>query len=216
MLKAAGGWATAAGLLHWASSSSDALAQAVPAVAAPDVGEAVGPDHVQKLAQQLATRPFAKPKIDVPEPFNKLTVEQYREIRFRREQAIWRGDKLDYELQMFPMGWLYDAPVDIWLVDGGRARPLKADGTLFAVGVGGAPQAAPYGFSGFRVHGPINRSDYFDEYLLFQGASYFRAVGRGQNYGLSARGLAINTARPGGEETPLFRAFWIEKPKLEG
>ncbi|MCK9910166.1 glucan biosynthesis protein, partial [Microbacteriaceae bacterium K1510] len=65
---------------------------------------------------------------------------------------------------------------------------------------------------GFRVHGPINRPDYFDEYIVFQGASYFRAVGRGQLYGLSARGLAINTARPGGEEFPLFRAFWIEKP----
>ena len=72
---------------------------------------------------------------------------------------------------------------------------------------------APYGFSGFRVHGPINRPEYFDEYMVFQGASYFRAVGRGQGYGLSARGLAINTARPGGEEFPMFRAFWIEKPK---
>jgi glucans biosynthesis protein len=72
---------------------------------------------------------------------------------------------------------------------------------------------APYGFSGFRVHGPINRSDYFDEYVVFQGASYFRAVGRGQVYGMSARGLAINTARPGGEEFPIFRAFWIEKPQ---
>ena len=75
-------------------------------------------------------------------------------------------------------------------------------------------EGAPYGFSGFRVHGPINRSDYFDEYLVFQGASYLRAVGRGQGYGLSARGLAINTARPGGEEFPIFRAFWIEKPKV--
>jgi periplasmic glucans biosynthesis protein len=211
VLKAGFGWALAGQLLNWASASTEVLAQtAVTAV--PEGGEAIGSDHVQKLAQQLATRPFAKPKVELPEPFGKLTVEQYREIKFRREQAIWRGDKLDYELQMFPMGWLYDAPVDIWLVDGGRARQLKADGTLFT-GVSDAPQAAPFGFSGFRVHGPINRSDYLDEYMLFQGASYFRAVGRGQTYGLSARGLAINTARPGGEETPLFRAFWIEKPK---
>jgi periplasmic glucans biosynthesis protein len=212
-LLTAASWTAAAGLLRLVASSADALAQAAPAPAAADAGEAIAPDHVQKLAQQLATRPFVRPKLDVPEPFNKLNADQYREIRFRREQAIWRGDKLDYELQMFPMGWLYDAPVDIWIVDGGRARSLKADGTLFTVGVGAAPQAAPYGFSGFRVHGPVNRSDYLDEYLLFQGASYFRAVGRGQNYGLSARGLAINTGRPGGEETPMFRAFWIEKPK---
>jgi len=100
------------------------------------------------------------------------------------------------------------------LVEGGQARLLKADGTLFSIGpnIPDPPQAAPFGFSGFRVHGPLNRSDVMDEYAVFQGASYFRAVGRGQLYGLSARGLAINTAKPPGEEFPFFRSFWIEKP----
>ena len=114
------------------------------------------------------------------------------------------------------MGWLYNLPVEIWLVDEGTAKRLKADSNLFSLGplIKDAEPGAPYGFSGFRVHGPINRPDYFDEYVVFQGASYFRAVGRGQLYGLSARGLAINTARPGGEEFPIFRAFWVEKPKL--
>jgi glucans biosynthesis protein len=92
---------------------------------------------------------------------------------------------------------------------------VKADKSLFTFGplVGEVDAGAPYGFSGFRLHGPINRSDYYDEFVVFQGASYFRAVGRGQAYGLSARGLAINTARPGGEEFPIFRGFWIEQPK---
>lgn len=180
-----------------------------------DVFEAFGPEHVKRLAQTLATKPFSKPRIDLPEPFNKLGYDQYRDIRFRVEQSIWRGEKLDYELQLFPMGWLYDVPVELWIAENGRARQLRADGTLFSVGplIGGSPQAAPYGFSGFRVHGPLNRADYLDEYVVFQGASYMRAVGRGQGYGVSARGLAVNTARPGGEEFPLFRAFWIEKPK---
>ncbi len=114
------------------------------------------------------------------------------------------------------MGWLYNLPVEIWLVDDGTAKRLKADSNLFSLGplIKDAEPNAPYGFSGFRVHGPINRPDYFDEYVVFQGASYFRAVGRGQLYGLSARGLAVNTARPGGEEFPIFRSFWVEKPKL--
>lgn len=187
------------------------MAQTTPA----DVVEPFAPDNVKKLAEQLATGPFTKPKSELPEPFNKLTYEQYRDIRFRQEQSIWRGEKLDYELQLFAMGYLYDIPVELWIVDGGKARQLRADGTLFSIGpqIGDAPQAAPHGFSGFRVHGPINRSDTFDEYVVFQGASYFRAVGRGQGYGMWARGLAINTGRPGGEEFPVFRAFWIEKPK---
>lgn len=179
-----------------------------------DPGEPFAADTVRKLAEKLSAKAFAKPVIDVPEPFNKLTYDQYRDIRFRVEQSLWRQEKLDFEIQMFPLGFLYDVPVEIWTVDGGKARALKADGRLFALGplIAKGPEQAPFGFSGLRVHGPINRSDYFDEYAVFQGASYFRGVGRGQHYGVSARGLAINTARPGGEEFPLFRAFWLEKP----
>jgi glucans biosynthesis protein len=175
------------------------------------------PDFVKALAKKLSEKDFEKPTVTLPAPFDKLGYDQYRDIRFRTEQAIWKSDKLDFELQLFPMGWLYDMPVDIWLVDqpAGQAQRLVADGRLFSIGplIGNGPEAAPFGFSGFRIHAPINRADYFDEFVVFQGASYLRGVGRGQNYGSSARGLAINTAQPGGEEFPFFRSFWIEKPK---
>lgn len=203
-------WAMLDTLLN-AVSTREATAQ----VANGEAGEPIAADHVLKLAQALSVRPFQKPKIDVPDPFGKLSPEQYRDIRFRADQALWRGEKLEAELQFFAHGWIYDAPVEMFIVENGRARSLKADGRLFSVGpqIPNTPQGAPFAFSGFRVHGPINRSDYFDEYAVFQGASFFRSVGRGLSYGLSARGIAINTARPGGEELPLFRAFWIEKPK---
>ena len=68
------------------------------------------------------------------------------------------------------------------------------------------------GYSGFRVRAPINAAGYFDEFLVFQGASYFRAVAKGQVYGLSARGLAVRTARAEREEFPYFTDFWIERP----
>jgi glucans biosynthesis protein len=193
------------------AAAHGALAQQAPA----DVVETIGSDHVRKLAERLAAREFVKPKLDLPEPFGNLTAEQYREIKFRPDQAIWRGERLDYEVQGLPMGYLYSVPVELWVVEGQKARQLKADNKLFSLGaqLGKAPETAPYAFSGFRIHGPINRSDAYDEYVAFQGASYFRAVGRGQYYGLSARGLAINTARPGGEEFPIFRSFWIEKPR---
>ena len=193
------------------------IASAFPALseAPAEAGETVAPDHVKKLAERLSAREFVKPKIEAPEPFNNLTYDQYRDIRFRAEQATWRGEKLDYELQYLPAGYLYSDPVEIWIVDGGKAKQLKADGKLFSLGalIGKGPELAPYGFSGLRIHGPINRAETYDEYVVFQGASYLRAIGRGQTYGISARGLAINTARAGGEEFPLFRSFWIEKPK---
>ena len=48
--------------------------------------------------------------------------------------------------------------------------------------------------------------------VSFLGASYFRFLGRGQRYGLSARGLAIGAGPRLNEEFPFFREFWIETP----
>jgi glucans biosynthesis protein len=185
------------------------------AAAAFDASASFAPGHVQNLAERLAAEPYVKPTAPLPQSYRRVGYDQYRDIRFRSDQAIWRGEKLDFELQLLPMGWLFDVPLEIWLAEGGAAKRLVANQSLFSFGplMGDVDAAAPYGFSGFRVHGPINRPDYFDEYVVFQGASYFRAVSRGEVYGLSARGLAIDTARPSGEEFPIFRAFWIEKPK---
>ncbi len=204
-------WMVLEGCIARAIGGGSAFAQ----VGGSELGDPVAPDHVSKLAQALSGRPFQKPKLEVPEPFGKLTADQYHDIRYRPDQAIWRGEKLDAELQLFALGWIYDSPVDIFILDNGRARQLKADGTQFAIGskIANPPSAAPYGFSGFRVHGPINRSDFFDEFVVFRGGSFFRSLGRNQIYGMSARGLAINVGRPGGEEVPLFRSFWIEKPR---
>ncbi len=68
------------------------------------------------------------------------------------------------------------------------------------------------GFAGMRVHYPIKNPNYRDEIIVFLGASYFRAVGRDQAYGISARGLAIDTAQPSGEEFPWFREYWLVRP----
>ncbi len=204
-------WGTAVAVAAWAGSSQTAWAQEAVA----DEAVPFAPDTVRKLAEDLAATDFARPKVDVAEPFDALTPDQYRDIRFKPEQSVWRGEQLDSELQLLPRGWIYDTPVEIYLVDGVNSQRMTADSKLFAFGpkIEGAPEAAPYAFSGLRLHGPINRSDRYDDYAMFQGASYFRAAGRGQTYGLSARGLAVNTAQPGGEEFPIFRAFWVEKPK---
>ncbi|MCC7252168.1 MAG: glucan biosynthesis protein [Hyphomicrobium sp.] len=199
-----------AALADHALGVAEAMAQEAPA----QPQDSFAADHVRKLAEELAARDFVKPRVDLPEPFNALTAEQYRDIRFRPDAAVWRGEGLGYEVQLLALGWLYETPVEIWIVEQGKARSLRADSASFSVGpsIAAAPDAAPFAFSGFRVTGTINTAEALSEFVSFQGASYFKAVGRYQQYGLSARGLAINTARPGGEEFPVFRAFWIEKP----
>lgn len=202
------------GSAAWSGLALLSAIEASPALA-DEAGEPFSPDYVARLAEELAKSDYAKPTLQLPEPFNALSDAQYRDIRFRPEQAIWRGEGRDYELALLPLGWIYDVPVDIWVVEDGMARRLKADSTLFSLGAlaDRAPAEAPYGFSGLMINGPLNRADVLDAFVQFQGASYFKAIGRGEHYGLSARGLAVNTARPGGEEFPIFRAFWVERPQ---
>ena len=95
----------------------------------------------------------------------------------------------------------------------GQAAKIAYQPDLFSFGTLVPPGAVvDLGFACFRLHAPVNKPDYYDEVCVFLGASYFRAVAKGQLYGLSARGLAINTGETKGEEFPSFKAFWIEKP----
>ena len=100
----------------------------------------------------------------------------------------------------------------MYTVHAGKAAPYVYAPDMFTHGTAPAPNARDLGFAGFRLHAPLNRADYFDEIAVFLGASYFRAVAKGQAYGLSARGLALNTGDPQPEEFPVFKAFWLEQP----
>lgn len=171
-------------------------------------------DVVKRLAADLASKSYVAPKELLPKGAENLDYDQFRQLRVRPERTIWRGEGLKFELQVLPNGWLFKEPVGINIVEGETARQLAPDTGYFDIGTlaGKLPAESRFAFSGLRVLGPINRPDLFDEIIVFQGASYFRAVSRGQTYGLSARGLAINVGKEGGEEFPSFRQFWIEKP----
>ena len=107
----------------------------------------------------------------------------------------------------------YAPRIDIYEVANGQATRIAYRSSDFSFGSNTPPaQDVDLSFAGFRIHAPINKPDYYDEVCVFLGASYFRAVAKGETYGLSARGLAINTGETKGEEFPLFKTFWIEKP----
>ena len=172
-----------------------------------------GPRTVADLARNLASRPYAPPQADLPPQLASITYDAYRAIRFRPEGALWKEQRLPFQTQFFHRGFYFRDRVDIFEVDGGQARPIPYDPQRFssdAADLSGLPPGL--GFAGFRLHTPINNKDYFDEAAVFLGASYFRSLGRNEVYGLSARGLALNTAGAGGEEFPAFRQFWIERP----
>jgi glucans biosynthesis protein len=176
---------------------------------------AFGFDDVAARAKQLAAAPYNKPAKNIPKALENISFEQYRDIRMRPEKAWWRNAKLPFELSFFHQGLFYDSPVRIHEVEGKNVKEIKFDPKSFDYGANeiNPKDLSGLAFAGFRVHYNINTPQYKDEVIAFLGASYFRAVGRKQVYGLSARGLAIDTALSSGEEFPRFVEFWIERPQ---
>ncbi len=171
-------------------------------------------DDVAARAEQLARQPYQADEGKVPDWLLKITYDQWRDIRFRPDHALWRERHLPFQVQFFHPGLYYDRTVAINVVEDGRVRPVEFSTAQFDYGKNDFAGKIPshLGYAGFRVHYPLNRPDYYDELIVFLGASYFRALGRGEVYGLSARGLAIDTVASTPEEFPRFREYWLVTP----
>jgi len=167
---------------------------------------------VEAQAQKLASEPYREvPSIDGD--MRKLGYDQYRALRTKPDTALWRNSKSLFRIELFPAGFIYEKPVTIAIVENGNVVPLTIDSSQFDfsdTGLKDPPKVIAS--AGFKITYPLNRADKFDEVISFLGASYFRPVGRDQEYGSSARGLAIDTATGKPEEFPTFRSFWLVKP----
>lgn len=170
---------------------------------------------VINMAKKLAQSPMVPPK-KAPKELTDLDYSTYRKINFEQNQAVWGNTPTPFSIQLFAPGYLYKDLVSIDVVENGKAFPLEVSPSSFSTpNKELANLIAKVGkYAGLRLHYPLNTDDHNDEFIVFQGATYFRAVSKGQTYGLSARGLAIDVAQPMGEEFPMFKHFWIERPSV--
>ncbi len=169
---------------------------------------------VVRRAGELAAGSYQPDQPPLPRFFADLDYDQYRDVRFRRDQAFWRAEGLPFQAELFPRGFMFKDRVTFNIIEDGQATQVPYLSSLYDYGKNEVPADVPedLGFAGLRLLYPLNRDDVFDELAVFLGASYFRAVAQGLNYGISARGLAIDTGLPSKEEFPVFREFWLEKP----
>ena len=201
-----------------AAAQTAAAAQAAAPAARPAPPRAPPPAFnfaaVDRLAQDRASKPYRNRSTPLPDAIGKLSYDEYRDIRFQRTSSLWY-DRALFEVQFFHRGFNFDRRVNISEVSGGVARPVLYNPAMFDFGPRVPKIAFPpdLGFAGFRIHYPLNTPAYKDELMVFLGASYFRVLGRNQLYGLSARGLAIDTGSTSGEEFPYFTDFWLVKPE---
>jgi len=172
-------------------------------------------DDVSVKAKDLAGQKYEAPRSNLPNEFREMKFADYQKIRFLSEKAEWADQKTPFKLSFYHQGMHFDTPVKINEIAANTVTEIKYDPNRFDFGdVKFDPKATEkLGYAGFRVLYPINKADKQDEIMTMLGASYFRVVGKGHTYGLSARGLAIDTALPSGEEFPRFSEFWIQQPK---
>ncbi|MFN3910914.1 glucan biosynthesis protein G [Hyphomonas sp.] len=196
---------------------ASAEACAAPAGAGPVDGASTAAfdfGDVREKARLLAQQAFVVPP-QVQKGAAELNYDQYRRIQNTQTSMIWPAPEDAFRILPDPRGYLFTLAIAVNLIEDGvvKARPYApADFDFEDLPLAGDVKST-LGFAGFRVLTELNEAGKFDELVSFKGASFFRALGQGTVYGASARGLAIGTASPDGEEFPHFSEFWLVKPE---
>ena len=202
--------ALASGLAAWPRSAFAAID--VPGL---KEGEVFSADALRDYARNLAKSAYQAPDPTLPGSLQNLDYQHYVGIRFHQDRAIWSAESRGFVIEPLHRGFIYATPVELFTIEDGRVLIVPYDPGMFDFGEVAPPAAdSKLGFSGFRLKAPLAAPDRVDDFAIFQGASYFRAIAKGQIYGTLARGLAVNTGDAAGEQFPLFRAFWIERPAV--
>ena len=199
------------------TASALSLIAVAPAVQATAGTEKFSRADVIARAKALAERPYSA-RSSVPDDWLAMSYDQYRSIQFDVDKALWAGTDRSYNVDFFLPGLYFERPVLIHSVVDGISTSVPFDMDRFNKHPEISPKLSKegaLGYSGFRLRTDLDDENHpgkKTEFCVFQGASYFRAIANGNNYGLSARGLALKTADPEGEEFPEFVSFWLESP----
>lgn len=201
---------------------SSSLAATLPAkarAAAADKGLTFGPPEpfsfnaLKDRAAEMASKTWQDGRSPHGEILQKIDYDAFHAIRFDKEHALWDDGRGGAPVQLFHLGRFFQEPVQIHVVEEGSAREILYRRSYFDMPVDHPAQALPddIGFSGFRLQEPSQETDW----IAFLGASYFRSSGELNQYGLSARGLAVDTALQKLEEFPRFSKIWLERMDRE-
>ncbi|HEX7227932.1 MAG TPA: glucan biosynthesis protein D [Candidatus Binatia bacterium] len=170
-------------------------------------------DWLKNHARGVACSDYEAPHRLLPNTLTGLDYDAYQAIRFGADKALWLREGSAFRIEFFHRGPMFKEPVRIHEIVDGEASAIVYDPAMFdfrraRVDAGDLPR--DLGFAGFRVH---FHTDWRADVAAFLGASYFRAVGSDyRQYGISARGLAVDTALDKREEFPRFTDFWLQRP----
>ena len=168
---------------------------------------------VTDKARLLAVQSYRAP-VSVPRFLLDLSYDQYQDIRFDPDNSLWHQYSSPFKVMLIPPGLFYHHPVKINLIDseGVHELPFRKDYFNFTNPDLERRFPPDLGYAGFKLTYPLADKKIQNQFIVFAGASYFRAVGRDNAWGISSRGLAIDTGLPSGEEFPAFIEYWLVQP----
>ena len=177
-------------------------------------------DLFKARARANAHAPYVPPTRPAPDVVQKINYEEWGKIKFRIEDALFADGPGRFPVSFFHLGLFFQKAVDMHVVEGGVSRRIIYDQSYFDMPADSPARQLPKGagFAGFKVQ--ESRAGSLDwkknDWVAFLGAAYFRAIGELRQYGLSARGVALDVAvadRP--EEFPDFTQFFINSKEGE-
>ena len=177
-------------------------------------------DELIKRAEETALKPYVFPVTASEQLLSKINYDAHGSIQFNTQRALFLSGPGQYPITFFHLGAFFRVPIKMYVTQKGMAQEIIYDKAYFNMPVDSPAQALAEGsgFAGFRLHesrlGDQNTLDWRqNDWVAFLGASYFRAVGEKHQYGISARGIALNVAQAGvPEEFPNFTHIWFEAP----
>ena len=170
-------------------------------------------EDVVEQARERAGSAYQAPDT-IPDFMQNLSYQDYQSIRFDPAQSLWQEASSNFQVMLVPAGKFYTRPVNLYVVDAAGISKLEFDKSLFSLPDSELSKRVPadLGYAGFKLTFPFDGPDIANQFLVFSGASYFRGVSKDTAFGLSARGLAVDTGLPSGEQFPDFTDFWLVRP----
>lgn len=176
-------------------------------------------DRLIERAKEQAQKPYTEPPKPLPAVVQQIDYEAWGNIHYRPGSALFAKGPDLYPATFFHLGQYFQKSVKMHAVEKGQAREILYSSDYFTMPKESIARKLPEnsGFAGFRLQESRRRDDWrTQDWVAYLGASYFRAIGALNQYGLSARGVTVDSAEPTPEEFPDFTEFFIEGARQEG
>lgn len=172
---------------------------------------AFGLNDVVVQAKQLASSGY-QPVPKIPETLTQIDESTYGRIAFKPSAQLWSSSR--FSVLPIAAGYIYQRPVELYEVTPQSVAPIVFDKGQFDWPSPSFAQSVPanLGFAGFSVDYPLSGQDAKDLLLTFLGGTQLSVVAANQVEGAHARGVAIDTGLPQGEQFPMFTKFWLVRP----